>query len=135
MSASSPRDWAVASRLIGSLLFCLPIGPLQARSHPPAAVKDARQNTTQYQYDTLNRQIAVTYPDQTTSTTACDNLGRAISKTDQGEGDLLPAMTPSVASARSLRTPQRVVYSWSPPTATTKSAGIWRGCSRGPVPH
>jgi RHS repeat-associated protein len=46
-------------------------------------VKDARQNTTQYQYDTLNRQIAVIYPDQSTSTTAYDALGRAISKTDQ----------------------------------------------------
>jgi YD repeat-containing protein len=47
------------------------------------AVKDARQNTTQYQYDALNRQIAVIYPDLTTSTTTYDNLGRVISKADQ----------------------------------------------------
>ena len=46
-------------------------------------MKDARQNTTQYQYDSLNRQIAVVYPDQTTSSTAYDNLGRVITKTDQ----------------------------------------------------
>ncbi len=43
------------------------------------------QNLTQYQYDTLNRQTAVIYPDQTTSTTTTtyDALGRVISKADQ----------------------------------------------------
>jgi YD repeat-containing protein len=46
-------------------------------------VKDARGNVTRYQYDTLNRQTAVIYPDQTTSSTAYDNLGRVVSKTDQ----------------------------------------------------
>lgn len=47
-----------------------------------ASAKDARQNLTQYQYDTLNRQTAVVYPNSTTAATAYDDAGRVSSRTD-----------------------------------------------------
>src|SRR5260370_181128 len=47
------------------------------------SAKDARQNLTQYQSDALKRQITVVYPDQTSTATNYDSLGRVTSKTDQ----------------------------------------------------
>ena len=46
-------------------------------------MRDARLNTTSYEYDSLNRRTRTIFPDTTFTQTSYDELGRRTTETDQ----------------------------------------------------